>query len=341
MFPQKSITFTDMGRTAFRLIIEELSLQGSEIIFPAFTCDIFIPIFQRYQIKPIFIDVDKETFNIKAGAIEQKITNKTKAIVMSHTYGLACDIEKITKIAKKHNLKIIEDCSHALGGRYKERYLGNFSDAAFFSTYKLFPTLRGGIAILSKEKTISLKKTSFSKRDLLSFLNCFSLFSFIFKTFFAKQAKQNIRKEKTITLSAINRVSYNIFAFYFKNLNATIEKRRDVSIYFQNELKKIGFVTQPQNNNSFNFLSCLYMKNKNRDSFVYSIKKKRIFPTRIWHNPIIVNPKIKEGLTFYPNTIEVSKRIINFPLQSFYRKQDIDKITLSIKKVVQNKKNEI
>lgn len=57
-FPEKKFIFTDMGRTAFKIIIEKLNLENSEIIFPAFICDIFYPIFKQYNIKPVFLDID-------------------------------------------------------------------------------------------------------------------------------------------------------------------------------------------------------------------------------------------------------------------------------------------
>jgi len=98
MFPEKEIIFTDMGRSAFKLIVEKMGLQNSQILFPAYICDIFFPIFKEYNLSPIFLDIEKETFHIKIEDIERKITPKTKAILVCHTYGLPIDVKKIKSI---------------------------------------------------------------------------------------------------------------------------------------------------------------------------------------------------------------------------------------------------
>ena len=77
MFPGKQLIFTDMGRSAFKLIVENLNLRNSEILFPAYICDIFYAIFKQYDIKPIFLDVDLDTFHIKNEEIVKKITPET------------------------------------------------------------------------------------------------------------------------------------------------------------------------------------------------------------------------------------------------------------------------
>lgn len=68
---------------------------------------------------PVFVDVDSKTFNIDVGKIEEKIDNETRAIVVTHLYGRPCDMEAVIAIAAKHGLKVIEDCAHAPGARYK------------------------------------------------------------------------------------------------------------------------------------------------------------------------------------------------------------------------------
>ena len=108
-FPGKQCIFTDMGRSAFKLIIEKLKLENSEILLPAYLCDIFSPILKKYSIKPIFLDIDLKTFHIKIEQIREKMTPQTKAILVCHTYGLPLDIQKIREVTN-NQLLIIEDC---------------------------------------------------------------------------------------------------------------------------------------------------------------------------------------------------------------------------------------
>ena len=107
LFPQKQFIFTDMGRTAFRLIIEKFNLQNAQILLPAYICDIFYPIFKEYNIKPIFLDIDLSTFHVQLAEIKQKISTNIKAILICHTYGLPIDIGTIREIVGRNVIIIL------------------------------------------------------------------------------------------------------------------------------------------------------------------------------------------------------------------------------------------
>ena len=147
-----------------------------------------------------------------------------------------------------------------------------------------------------------------------------------------------IREEKLKTPSQINQVSLNLFLCFLKNFEEDLERRIESALFFQKELKKLGFEVQMAKENVFCYLSALAPQNLNRDKFVRELRKYGIFATRIWKDPIILNPKVQKeykiNLAEFPNTIEVAKRIVNFPLQNFYTKKDIEKMIFSIKKVL-------
>lgn len=108
---------------------------GDEIIVPALA---FIAVGNSVRaagFTPKFVDIRRDTMNIDPELIEEKITPRTKAIMAVHTMGKPCDMKSIIKIAEKHNLKIIEDCCEAHGGKYDNQFLGTFGDAATFSFY--------------------------------------------------------------------------------------------------------------------------------------------------------------------------------------------------------------
>jgi dTDP-4-amino-4,6-dideoxygalactose transaminase len=85
--------------------------------------------------KPVFVDTEEKTYSIDVSKIEKAITKKTKAILLVHLYGHAADMDPIMRIAKKHKLKVIEDCAQAHGALYKNKKVGSFGDAACFSFY--------------------------------------------------------------------------------------------------------------------------------------------------------------------------------------------------------------
>ncbi|WP_408955674.1 UDP-4-amino-4,6-dideoxy-N-acetyl-beta-L-altrosamine transaminase [Natroniella sp. ANB-PHB2] len=103
---------------------------------------------------PVFADVDPKTYNIDPKEIEKKITDKTKAIIPVHFTGQPCDMDKIHKIAKKHDLMVIEDAAHALGATYKGQKIGRLSDMSIFSFHpvKHITTGEGGMVTTNSEE---------------------------------------------------------------------------------------------------------------------------------------------------------------------------------------------
>lgn len=342
-FPEKNFVFTDMGRTAFKIIIDKLNLKKSQILMPAFICDIFWPILKAYQIEPIFLDIDLATFHLKIDEIKKKITERTKAILICHTFGLPVNIEKIYFELQTISLSkpiIIEDCAHAFGAKFRDIFVGNFGTTSFFSLYKQFPTLRGGLLIFPKDWKVKLKKTHFNWRDFFSLLNSFPLFAFFFKKYTKEIAPRFLRKEKTSLPAGINDFSLNIFTLFLANIENFLEERKKKARFYHEKLKSLGFEMQEGDGNVFCYLSGLMPKNlsEKRDLFVEKLRKEKVFVTRIWKDPIIFHPEVKEKLKIkieeFPNTFDVARRIINFPLQNFYTQADIEKIIFKIKKTL-------
>lgn len=123
--------------------------EGDEVLVPAFTYHAAISPLFMLRANPVLVDVDIKTWCIDPNKIEEKITPKTKAITVVHQWGHPGDMDKILKITKKYNLKIIEDCSHAHGSRYKGKLVGTFGDVAAFSLQanKMLFAGEGGILV--------------------------------------------------------------------------------------------------------------------------------------------------------------------------------------------------
>lgn len=122
---------------------------GDEVIVPSFTFWASAgPIIANGAI-PKFADIDPETHNVLAESIEKQITPKTKAIIVVHVWGNPCDMDAIMAVAKKHSLKVVEDCSHAHGATYKGKKVGSFGDVGCFSMQgsKVLSAGEGGILV--------------------------------------------------------------------------------------------------------------------------------------------------------------------------------------------------
>jgi len=158
------------GRIALSACIYALDLRpGDEVIIPAYTCVVVPNAFQYAGIKPVYCDIELETYGLDVELIEEKITNRTRAILIHHLYGLVCrDYEAIITLSKKHNLKVIEDCTQATGAEYKNRKVGNWGDCAIYSSEqsKVFNTIQGGIAVTNNASIADRLKSFYNKAPL-------------------------------------------------------------------------------------------------------------------------------------------------------------------------------
>ena len=136
------------GRMAFFSLLKVLKIgPGDEVILQGFTCSVMPNAILRSGAKPVYCDIDKDTFGPAAADIESKITSRTRLIVAQHSFGIPCAIEHIIDIAKKHGIFVLEDCAITFDSAVKGIKVGNFGDAAIFSTDHTKPlnTLIGGL----------------------------------------------------------------------------------------------------------------------------------------------------------------------------------------------------
>ena len=142
------------GTVAIHLALVVLGIgKDDEVIIPSFTMIATAFAVCYTGAKPVFVDADKDTWNIDVNKIEEKITNKTKAIIPVHIFGNPCNMDKILEIAKKHNLYVVEDAAEAHGAVYKNKKVGSFSDIACFSFFanKNITTGEGGMVVTNNE----------------------------------------------------------------------------------------------------------------------------------------------------------------------------------------------
>lgn len=144
------------GRVALSACIHALDLNpGDEVILPGYTCVVVPNAFHFADIKTVYSDIELDTYGLDASLIVDKITPKTKAILLHHLYGIVCrDYEQIIKIAKDHNLYVIEDCCPSTGAEFKNKKVGNLGDAAIYSSEqsKVFTTIQGGMAVTNNDR---------------------------------------------------------------------------------------------------------------------------------------------------------------------------------------------
>ncbi|MCX7611307.1 MAG: DegT/DnrJ/EryC1/StrS family aminotransferase [Ignavibacterium sp.] len=140
---------------AGHLTLEAFGIQqGDEVIVPTMTFPATAEIVCYFGAKPVIVDVDEDTLNISLENIEKAITKKTKAIIPVHYGGQPCDLDEINEIAKKYNLRVLEDAAHSLPATYKGRKIGTISEVTCFSFYatKTLSTGEGGMICTDNEE---------------------------------------------------------------------------------------------------------------------------------------------------------------------------------------------
>lgn len=160
----KALSFVS-GRTALMAILKSLDLEkDDEVLIQAFTCNAAVNPIIWSGLKPVFVDIEKDSLNINPDELEKKITSKSRVVIVQHTFGKPADLDKILEICNNHNLILIEDCAHCLGGEYKGKKLGTFGKAAFFSLGrdKIISSVYGGLAV-SRDKALIEKIRSYQE----------------------------------------------------------------------------------------------------------------------------------------------------------------------------------
>lgn len=322
IFPGSNVIFTDSGRSAFQIAIRKLGLENSEMLVPAYICNIFLPIFEKYNIKPIYLDIDLKTFHINLSEIEKKITPKTKSILICHTYGLPMELDKIAEIAEKYNLKIIEDCAHIAPPMSPEK----FGDCAFFSFAKICPNINGGMLISKTEIKTEISDYKPRLSNIVKFLRLFPVLANISENFRKEkpQAVENFREPQKAS-----KLSLKLFDNYLESFEQKIRIRIELANYFQKKLIELGFELQKAENNTFTHISALVPRNIDRDRLFNNLRRYNIFCLRVWQKPIYPN---------LPNTSETAGRIINFPLQNWFTNKEITRIFEIIKSIISQNK---
>ncbi len=150
----KTAFAVDSGRSALQIALQAGGIgKDDEVVLQAFTCIVVANAITNLGAKPVYVDCN-EQYLIDADKVEAAITPKTKALIIQHTFGAGAEVNKLMAIARKHNLLVVEDCAHSLGGYYNGQLLGTFGDLAIFSfgSDKVISGVRGGMVITNNQQ---------------------------------------------------------------------------------------------------------------------------------------------------------------------------------------------
>ncbi len=152
IFKKDNVYLFNRGREALYFVLKTLGItEGDEVLVQAMTCVAVVTPISWLNAKPVYVDINTDDFNIDTYDFEKKITSKTKAVIVQHTFGNIADVKKISEIAKKYNIFVIEDCAHLFFTDFRDTVVNKYSDASFFSFAqdKSISCAQGGLAVIN------------------------------------------------------------------------------------------------------------------------------------------------------------------------------------------------
>jgi dTDP-4-amino-4,6-dideoxygalactose transaminase len=331
------------GRSAIYLILKAAGIgEGDEVLIQAYTCNAVPNPIVWTLAKPVYADIDANTLNVDVDDLNRKISEKTRAIILQHTFGRPGPIEQVLKIAKEKKLLIIEDCAHSLGGTYKGKKLGTYADAAIlsFGREKVISSLAGGAIIVDNQNLekplvslISNLKPLPAGRLISELANFFTWRTILRKIYFNKTGYGFIKKlnEHDFFNVVISRKEHagerppwypgalpNTFAQIaleeFANLEKYNQNRREIADFYLSHIRNPNFKLLSDHEGVYLRVVALH----NNAPAVLTEARKRHFWFGNWYNaPVYPNGVDEEKLGYTsgscPVAEECASKTLNLP----------------------------
>ena len=321
----KYATTTTSGTTALQLAFLSLGIGvGDEVILPTLTM-IACPYSIIYTgAKPVVVDSENDTGNIDVDLIEAKITKRTKAIMVVHLYGHPVDMDKVIRVAKKHNLYVVEDAAEAHGATYKGQKVGSLGDVGCFSFYgnKIVTTGEGGMVVTNNKDIIDRGK---QLKDLAHspsrrFLHEEIGYNFRMTNMQAALGLAQLEKiDKFLETKKEMAYLYNKSLSGIKGLTLPVEKEYAKNVYWMYSImveKEFGLT---------------------RDELMLRLKEKGV-DTRSYFIPVHKQPALtKRGLfvnEVYPVAEELSEKGLYLPSGLAITNKQIEEVCTKVKDIL-------
>jgi len=303
------------GTDALLLALRAADIKpGDEVITTAFTFFATAEVIAILGAKPVFADIKLDNYNIDPEDIARKITPRTKAIMPVHLFGLPCNMDPILKLAKEHNLVVIEDCAQAVGAQYKGKKAGSFGD---FGCFSFFPTKNlgccgdGGAIITNREEMaekIRMLRVHGSK-----------------KKYYHEFLGYNSR---------LDTIQAAILEVKLKHLDEWIESRRSIANFYNSSLRDIVIQVPEEQIDTFHVYHQYTLRVENRDKLVEHLKMKGIGTAIYYPLPLHLQPALKH-LGYKPQTLPNTERaceeVISLPIFPELERREMEEVVNAIR----------
>ena len=311
------------GTSALHLIIKALGLKkGDEVITTPFSFIASSNCLLMEEVKPVFVDIDPLTYNLDPNLIEKKITKKTKAILFVDVFGQPAEIDKILEIAKKHNLKVIQDSCEAIGARQNGERIGNKAIASVFAFYpnKQMTTGEGGIILTSNKKIADLCRSMRNQGR--------------------NQQGEWLIYERLGYNYWMTEISASLGITQLSRINNILNKRKKIAEKYIKKLKDVPGVSflheKPENKISW-FIFPIKVDEKIRNKIMNYLQEQGIgcqayFPSIHLEDFYKKNFKYKKG--DFPISEKASQQVIALPFYNKLKNKDMNYVVQKVKEAI-------
>lgn len=302
------------GLDALRLIIKAYGFgKGDEIIVPANTYIATILAISDNGCTPILVEPDINTYNINPDLVEAAITEKTKAIMVVHLYGQAVEMEKIWALAKKYNLKVIEDAAQAHGAAYQGRKTGNLGDAAGFSFYpgKNLGAIGDAGAVTTNDDELA---------DKIAAL----------RNYGSKVKYQNLYQGLN---SRMDELQAAILDAKLPLLEKDNERRREIADYYRQHITNPKIVLPKSKFREGHVFHVFAVRTAERDRFQRYLSENGVQTVIHYPVPPHKQPAYKElNHLSFPITEQIHREIISLPISPVMSQEEIEQLVEIVNK---------
>jgi len=312
------------GTAGLHILIRALDIkEGDEVLVPSFTFSSTVNVVLYERAKPVFVDINADTYTIDPEDMEGKITKRTKAAIVVDVFGHPAEWDEILEIARKHNLRVIDDSCEALGAEYRGKKVGQFGDCACFAFYpnKQITTGEGGMIVTNDEKIASLARSlrNQGRDEMGSWLE-------------HKRLGYNYRMDEMSAALGVSQL---------KKIETFLAKREKVAMAYTERLNELSFlrtqVIRPYVRMSWFIYVITLEKGLDRDNVMKKMAERGI-PTRGYFSPMHLQPYIRDMFGFkggeIPVTEDIAKRTLALPFHNNLSEDEIDEVVEALKDAV-------
>lgn len=313
------------GTAALHLIVKALALgAGDEVLVPSFTFAASVNAFLYEGATPVFVEIDRDTYNLDPADLERRITPRTRAIMAVDVFGHPADWDQLQRIAEQYDLKIIDDSCEALGASYKGIKLGRFGSASAFAFYpnKQITTGEGGIIVTDDDQLAGL---------------CRSL---------ANQGRGQmgawLEHERLGYNYRIDEMSAALGASQLRRLDEFLMKRASVARRYSERLARFDWVRPPVVKADVCMSWFVYVvtlaDGLDRDAVMRQMEARGV-PVRGYFSPVHLQPYIRERFGYesgaLPVTESIARRTIALPFHNNLSDAHIEEVVAVLAEVIE------